>query len=1010
MPRSSKFAAFLVPAVLFSTFPDVASAQTAQPPPAPPANEAIAQPAAEVPVPSDVPPRRSAEEEVVVTGSRIRRKDLTTPAPVTVITHEQFEQSGKATIGDFLQTLPEQGNAPNFQSNTGGATYTDDGSTRINLRSLGIQRSLVLVNGRRVVPGGLGASSAVDLNTIPIEAIDRIEVLKDGASAIYGSDAIAGVVNIITRRNYSGTELSAQYGVSQRGDGQTFEAHATTGHSDEHTSAMFSVRYFNQKASFLGDRDWSQQALDYDYTVPGQVLSGSGRTPQGTVVIPEDLSNPGHPDCRGNALCLALTGPNWKVGNRYIRDPTAGTCGLNPAGQTQCFRAFGSSAAANNNTGNDLYNFASANYLTIPSTTIQGYSQGDVKYFGMRGYYELSFTQRSTTQNAAPMPLSPADFNNNFVSKDSIYNPFGTNLTDLVGRRLLEFGDRTYAEDLGTFRVVTGIEGTLPQVFGPMQGWYWDVSMNYGKTSGTFTTGGSFRNSRVQQAVGPSAIQNGAPVCLATAGDPKSVIPGCTPLNLLGGPGSIDQSQEAFLGFVGTSRSFDALYTIDASLSGELFKLYSDQAAALAVGYQFRRQAGAQIADPVVNDGDSADFNFKSTSGYFVANEAFAELSIPLISNMPFVEALELDAAARLVNYSTFGSNFTYKFGARYTPIRDVTVRGTYSTAFRAPNIGELFLGASETDASATDPCANLASVSTATAAQCRKTGVTGSGSGDTGVQELVRNGGNANLQAETAKELTVGVVIQPSMVKNLSLTVDYYNIAIDNAIATIGAANILNGCYNNGNDQYCALISRNNAGTIQAINDVNQNTAQRSTAGLDFAVRYGLPTNVGRFGFSFDGNWLQKYDSTTKLATGDQTIHAKDNYDLLLVLPSFRANAGLDYSLSGFTAGIVGRYVGGFDECSNPGDPTTSAGGLCTIDNNTQNQFRRRVSAYFQTDLHVGYAMNTAVGKTSIFAGISNLFDVNPPYVYSAALGSSDPSAYDYLGRYVYARLQQKF
>ena len=140
-------------------------------------------------------------EELIVTGSRIRRKDLTTPAPVTVVTREQFESSGRMTIGDYLQTMPEQGNAPNFQLNTGGINYGADGATRINLRSLGVQRTLVLVNGRRVVPGGLGASAAVDLNTIPTEAVDRIEVLKDGASAIYGSDAIAGVVNIITRRN-----------------------------------------------------------------------------------------------------------------------------------------------------------------------------------------------------------------------------------------------------------------------------------------------------------------------------------------------------------------------------------------------------------------------------------------------------------------------------------------------------------------------------------------------------------------------------------------------------------------------------------------------------------------------------------------------------------------------------------------------------------------------------------------------------------------------------------------
>src|SRR5581483_7032649 len=212
---ASRIAAF----VLLSA--GIAAAQT--PPSTPSQTEAAPAPAASAPAdaqavepsaPTSAPPadRRSLTEEVVVTGSRIRRKDLTTPAPVTVVTRQQFESSGKMTIGDYLQTMPENGNAPNFQLNTGGINYGADGTTRINLRSLGIQRTLVLINGRRVVPGGLGASSAVDLNTIPTEAVDRIEVLKDGASAVYGSDAIAGVVNVITRKNYSGTELGAQYG------------------------------------------------------------------------------------------------------------------------------------------------------------------------------------------------------------------------------------------------------------------------------------------------------------------------------------------------------------------------------------------------------------------------------------------------------------------------------------------------------------------------------------------------------------------------------------------------------------------------------------------------------------------------------------------------------------------------------------------------------------------------------------------------------------------------------
>jgi iron complex outermembrane receptor protein len=1017
----------------------LAAAQSQQaPPPTEPAPPSAQPPAVESSVPTSAPPaeqRRDLTEEVVVTGSRIRRKDLTTPAPVTVVTREQFESSGRMTIGDYLQTMPEQGNAPNFQLNTGGINYGADGATRINLRSLGVQRTLVLINGRRVVPGGLGASAAVDLNTIPTEAIDRVEVLKDGASAVYGSDAIAGVVNIITRKSYTGTDLGAQYGSSTRNDAQTFDAHVTTGTSGDVGGALFSVRYFKQDDSWLRDRTWSQQALDFDYTGsqcdPGvlrcAVSSGSSRVPQGALRIPEDPNNPGHPLC-GTALCNNMVNQlGWTISQRYIRNSgsSAGTtpvvCGTSSLGQQECFRKFNTPAPDNNTTGNDFYNFAAENYLTIPSTTIQGFSSGEAKLSAARGYYELSYSQRNTTQNAAPMPLNPGDYNNIVYSKDSLYNPFGTDLT-FLGRRLVEFGNRTYAEDLQTFRVVTGIDGTLPEVAGPLHGWFWNASLNYGRTSGTFTTGGSFRNSRVQSATGPSMSDaSGNPVCVQTAGQLSTEIAGCTPLNLLGGPGSIGTSQQDYMGFTGTSRAYDQLVTAGADFAGDLFPLAADRPLSLALGYEYRHQLGSQIADPIAAAGDSADFNFKSTSGGFYSNEAYAELSVPILSNMPGVEALEANAAGRYVNYNTFGGKFTYKLGARYTPVRDFTVRGTYSTAFRAPSISELYLGNKETDPAATDPCADLTTAAPGVAAQCRKFGVTGSGSGDTGLQELTRTGGNPGLQPETAKAYTAGLVFQPQAVRNLSFTLDYFHIRIDDAIGLTGTANVLNGCYVGQIDDYCGLVVRNNSGGIQYVNDFYANIGQITTSGVDFAIRYALPTDVGRFALGFDGSYLAAYDITLKLKSGDAKIQGRDHYDAgsFGALPKFKATAGLDYSLGGFIAGLTGRFVNSFDECSNPFDPSTAQGGICdiiSVDPATKttkvapNTLRRRVASFYQLDVHAGYTLASSFGKTTLFAGILNLTDKPPPYIYSAALANSDPSTYDYVGRYVYGRVQHRF
>ncbi|HUJ28718.1 MAG TPA: TonB-dependent receptor, partial [Myxococcales bacterium] len=344
--------------------------------------------------------------------------------------------------------------------------------------------------------------------------------------------------------------------------------------------------------------------------------------------------------------------------------------------------------------------------------------------------------------------------------------------------------------------------------------------------------------------------------------------------------------------------------------------------------------------------------------------------------------------------------------GARYTPIRDLTVRGTFSTAFRAPNISELYLGGTETDPAATDPCADLTVVPAAVAQRCRSTGVTGSGSGDTGVQELTREGGNAGLKAETATIVTVGIVVQPQMVKGLSLTVDYYNINIDNAIGFTGTPYILYGCYYGGNSDFCNDVVRNNSGAIQYVNDFYTNLGNRKAAGIDFAVRYSLPTEVGRFGFGFDGNVLTQFDSTV---AGFPTVDGKGNYDLG-ANPVFKALASLDYYRGGFNAGILGHYVGTFKECSNPYDPTTAQGGLCNLTDGTMNPLSRKVHPYLQFDVHAGYTLASNWGKTGFYAGISNLFDRAPPYIYSAALANSDPATYDYLGRYVYARVQHTF
>jgi len=942
-------------------------------------------------------------EEVVVTGSRVRRKDLNTPAPVTVFSRAEVQASGKTSIGEFLQSMPEQGNAPNFQLNNGGITYGADGATRINLRSLGVTRTLVLLNGRRMVNSGVGASSSVDLNTIPTAAVERVEVLKDGASAIYGSDAIGGVVNVITRKSFNSTEGSAQYGVSGHGDAGNYDLQVSTGKSTDSGSLLFSVGYSEQKSSWLRDRSWASRALTWDYPTQTAIPGGSFRTPQGTVGLPVGPGNTPTPECLANALCNYLVNTldpgNWQ-NDAFIRDPAA----LNG------WRIMGDA---------DTYNFAADNYLTIPSNRLQVFSAGDTLLGPARGFYEMSFVQNSTSQNAAPMPLNPGDYtlpNSDVpisVSAQSMYNPFGVDLP-FAGRRLVEFGNRTYSQKLETFRVVTGLDGTLPDAFGALRGWAWDAALNYGRSGGAFTTTGAIRNSRIADAVGPSFLRNGTPVCgnPGVDGQPGTaddvIIPGCVPINLFGGPnnGSIDPSQIANLGFTGTSRAEDTITSVSVNASGELFSLAADRAISLAVGYEHRRQAGAQIADPIAESGDSADFNFKSTSGSFTADEAYAELSVPLLANVPGAHSLELSAAARYVNYDTFGSNTSYKVGARWAPVQDLTLRGTLSTAFRAPTIGELFLGQAETAPNATDPCATSIR-SPDLQLQCAANGAPVA-TGDLSNQVLTRQGGNPDLRAETARIFTAGAVFTPRFDPNLSVTVDYYRLQVDHLVSIVGTPGIIAGCFTGtagtSNQAYCDLIHRaSTSGRILFVEDFNQNIGTLKTAGLDAAVRYNLPTGVGRFGLGAEGTYLRYYDRTQPDGAGVITVHGKGNHDLG-ALPAFKGRLSGAWALGAGSAGAVVRYVGSFKECS--ARDRTSDGGLCYKSGGDS----RQVGSNVVVDLRGGYVVQSAAGKTTASVGVNNVFDQKPQYVYSAPLANSDPSIYDYLGRFYYVRLTQTY
>ena len=1016
-------ALLLVPAVASAQTTTTAPADTTQAAPAAPADATPAAPATQS-APADAVQapaqpavtevenagpapvgKKKAEEEITVTGSRVRRKDLTTDAPVTVISREQLQASGVASVGDFLQLIPSQGNALNTNVNNGG-----DGETQISLRSLGAQRTLVLVDGKRFVAGGDGAGASVDLNTIPTAAIERIEILKDGASAVYGSDAIAGVVNIITRHKFDGTEASAYASTpTTGGGGEVYDLSVISGASSDKGAFVFGAGYYDQNSILAGSRDWARSAQAYDYTTGQEHASGSSAIPDGNFSVNPTKCAANGATAASRKLCTDLVNAGYTHSTHFIYDPS------NPA-SIDGFRKYAGAA--------DSYNFQAVNYLVTPSKRISLFTNGEYHLTDFaRAYFQATYVNRQSDQQLAPSPFF--SLNDGFaVSGQNPYNPFGVDIVD-VRRRLVELAGRVQGQDLDTARVVTGVDGTLGDWAGPLNNWFYDVNFNYGRTTGTSTTNGSLNTVQSGNALGPGFADPTSPTGY-TCGTAAAPIPGCVPANVFGGPGSLTQAMIPSLGgYTGVNTGFNQQVSAQANISGELFKLAADRPIAIAAGYEFRREVGAFQPNPIAQAGTDSDFNAKYTAGSFNVNEGYAELSIPVVSNIPFVEDLELQAAVRVSNYNTFGTDTTYKFGAIYKPIHDLTLRGTVSTGFRAPAIGELFLGQADSFEGASDPCSptdangNQLPLSPQLAQQCGAAAGNSNNAGFTQIKSHV--GGNPNLQPEKANIFTAGAVFEPAALPGFSATADFYDIRIYQNIGVIGTPIILQGCYPGAggtpNAAYCNLVQRDAQGNLIQVTDTNQNVGSTQTTGIDLSARYVLPTEVGRFGFVIDGTWLTKFQQT--IATG-AVISGQDNYDLG-ANPAVKANGGVLYSLGGFSAGVNARFIGSFHECANP-NGASGGDGLCyqhyaPTDNNGNPipgaaPFPDHgIPNYITFDLNLSYLLKTSYGESTIALGVRNLANTDPPRVYdTAAQTNSDPSTYDYVGRVVYARLSHRF
>ncbi len=932
-------------------------------------------------------PAFSAEEEsaedverIEVTGSRIKRADMEGANPVQVITRQDLVASGISNMGDILQEIPSvAGAGTNTAINNGGS-----GAIRVSLRGLGSNRTLVLLNGRRMVASGTGANSSVDLATIPTAIVKRVEVLKDGASAIYGSDAIGGVVNIITRDDFEGFEFNAGYDIgTEESDGETKNFDLTIGFSNDKGNAVVNAYYVEQGAQWSGDRDWSKFDYGLDLETNEKVPGGSSATPWGRF-RGFDADADGCTDFTHGAA----NGPGQS-------DPADH--------RTAGYDCFG---------GTDLYNFAPANYHLTPSERYGIFASGSYELNdSVRVFTELSFNRNTSDTKLAPLPLAPLAFFGFSApySADNYYNQTvgpknGAGESQDIAdwrRRMVETGGRDSRFRVETVRAMFGIDGEFDN------GWGWEASYIFGANDSSTAAAGGVNFEKVALAVGPSFMDDQGNVVCGTADAP---IAGCVSLNVFGVPGTDSQVSQEMLDYI-TFEAHDLgsneQQILSASIFGDAFELPAGTVG-FAAGLEHREEKGADYPDALIALGITSGSSRTSTVGQYEVDEAFLEVNVPLLSGVTGAEVLEVDLAVRYSDYDTFGDTTNHKIGVRWVPFDGLMIRGTSSTAFRAPGTSDLFAGSSDNSPEVADKCA------TNPTPFCIADGVPAAGFTPIGDQLSSTRGGNPDLQPEEADIFTAGFVYSPDFVDGLSFTVDYWDIEITDAISTLGEQLILDSCASTG--EHCDKITRHGAGPLfgnsSDIDDRTVNVGGVDSSGYDFNIRYSTDFEGGTLSFNLDTTYYDTYDITQ--ANGDVV----ENSGFFLRnsgdgnFPEWKTNFDVRYASDDWSASWSVRYIGAVDEIidslvdeADLGDYYSGYGRTFIAKDNAYN-ITREIDEQIIHDARFSYFMDNMTATI----GLNNIFDEDPPYADTGFNDNTDPRTYNTTGRHVYVTLGLSF
>ncbi|MDJ0655807.1 MAG: TonB-dependent receptor [Xanthomonadales bacterium] len=913
-------------------------------------------------------------EEIVITGSRIKQDPLEARTPVQILTEVDIDRSGQVSLADFVQKLPISGSAINKTNNSSGNLgFPPDGAgigagaAEIDLRYLQSKRVLVLVDGRRWVRGSSasGVSGAVDLNTIPSNAIKSIEILQDGASAVYGTDAIGGVVNVITQDNWDMFKVSAYMGqYASEGDHETEEFDIAWGASTDNARAFLDISYTDQGAVEAGDRAISRNPIPN-----GPFPGASSGVPAGRFVFVDPRT--------GGTVNVA---PNRVNPAFDFNNPGSGD-----------FRNF---------TNADRFNYQPFNYIVTPNTRTSVFAKSEYDVTDDITFRLLaSYNNRESQSRAAPEPLflGPDGGGGTFLEQivwpaNHPFNPFGVDLGPdniaFFGRRPIEAGPRLFDQNVDTFYISAGADGSFMVGDRPIG---WDINFIWAQNQANQVKRGAFNARNIATALGDPSV------CAAT--------PGCTPLNIVG-EGSITQEMLNYVTFIQKDESEQDLRDISINLTGEFGGLEAGDIG-WALGYEFREEEGFFIPDSVVTRGETAGVPASPTAGGFEVDELYGEVVVPLLADVGGADRLDISAAFRWSDYDLFGSDTVGKIGLNWAPVEDFVVRANFSEGLRAPNIGELFNTGSRFDSSIIDPCS---SVSAADAANCAALGVPADLE-QINPQISVSTGGNENLTPETSDTFTVGFAWDVAAVDNwdgidrLTIEANYYDIEIEDAIQAPNAQDVVNNCVRTLDDVFCNAVSRSANGQILRVDGVLANIGGIETSGWDFTVRMDTAEyDWGRLSFEWVNTILDEY---TEITTGPDGPISTDRAGTELGSPErgyveTKSTLNADWYYGDWDVRLSLRYLSSLDEpCGGV------VGAFELFEFCSRGAAGNEIDSRVYVDAQVSWApAGLGDGNWAFQLGADNLFDEDVPTCYSCDLNSWDGTLYPTPGTMVYARV----